>query len=121
MELTTVFNDISGAAIIWTVLFLVSADVITGILNSLKKHHFKSSINKSGIINKCGIVLSIVFFYVLDIIMGLEKVGFSELFGSTICLSELVSIIYNLRALKVPFPKSVLELLDKFTAERKEK
>lgn len=119
MDLATVFNDIQGSMIIWLVLFMVAIDVILGILNSLKQHHFKSSINKSGIINKCGIVISIVFFYVLDIIMGLDKVGFSELFGSTICLSELVSIIYNLKALNVPFPQSVIDFLDKYTSEKK--
>lgn len=120
MDLTTVFSDIQGGAIIWVVLFLTATDVILGILHSLKKHHFRSAINKTGVINKCGIVISIVFFYVLDLILGLGSVGFSELFGGTICMSELISIIYNLRALNVPFPKVVLEMLDKFTAENKE-
>lgn len=119
MDLTTIFNDLSGAAIVWVVLFLAGTDVILGILNSLKHHHFKSSINKSGIINKCGIVISIVFFYVLDVIMGLNGVGFSELFGSTICVSEMISIIYNLQALSVPIPKTIMEFLDKFTEEKK--
>lgn len=120
MNLATVFNDIQGGMIIWVVLFLTATDVMLGIMSSLKKHHFKSSINKSGIINKCGIVISIVFFYVLDVILGLNNIGFSELFGGTICLSEMVSIIYNLQALSVPLPKSVIEFLDKFTAENKE-
>lgn len=119
MDLTTIFNDLSGSAIVWVVLFLTATDVVLGILNSLKQHHFKSSINKSGIINKCGIVISIVFFYILDLIMGLNNVGFSELFGGTICLSELISIIYNLRALNVPFPKGITDFLDKFTTEKK--
>lgn len=120
MNLETIFNDISGAIIIWTVLFLVSVDVVLGILNSLKQHHFKSSINRSGIINKSGIVIAVLFFYVLDIIMGLDKLGFSELMGSTLCLSELVSILYNLKSLNVPFPKNVIDFIDRFTAEKKE-
>lgn len=119
MELATVFSDLSGAAIVWVVLFLTATDVVLGIMNSLKQHHFKSSVNKAGIINKCGVIVSIVFFYVLDLIMGLKNVGFSELFGGTICVSELVSIIYNLQALNVPFPKGVIDFLDKFTAEKK--
>ena len=119
MDLTTVFSDLSDGVIVWVVLFLAATDVVLGILNSLKHHHFKSSINKAGIINKCGIVISIVFFYILDLIMGLNNIGFSELFGGTICISELVSIIYNLQALNVPFPKSVMEFLDKFTSEKK--
>lgn len=120
MELATVFNDIQDGAIIWVVLFLTATDVILGILHSLKKHHFKSAINKTGIINKCGIVISIVFFYVLDLILGLNNIGFSELFGATISLSELVSILYNLRSLDVPFPKTVVEFLDKYTKENKD-
>lgn len=119
MNLETIFNDISGAVIVWTVLFFVSVDLILGVLNSLKHHHFKSSINRSGIINKSGIVIAVLFFYVLDIIMGLDKVGFSELIGSTLCLSELISILYNLRALNVPFPPQVIEILDKYTSEKK--
>lgn len=119
MDLATAFTDLHGALIIWVVLFLAATDVILGIMNSLKSHHFKSSINKAGIINKCGMVVSIVFFYVLDLMLGLNNVGFSELFGGTICLSELVSIIYNLKSLNVPFPPVVSEFLDKFTAEKK--
>lgn len=119
MNLETIFNDISGAVIVWTVLFFVSVDLILGVLNSLKQHHFKSSINRSGIINKSGIVIAVLFFYVLDIIMGLDKVGFSELIGSTLCLSELISILYNLRSLNVPFPQSVIDFLDKYTSEKK--
>ena len=119
MNLETIFSDIQGSMIIWVVLFMVSIDVILGILNSLKQHRFKSSINKSGIINKCGIVISIVFFYVLDIIIGLDGFGFSELLGSTICLSELVSIIYNLKSLNVPFPKVFMDYLDNDTSENK--
>ena len=120
MDLAAIFSDIQGGAVIWVVLFLTLVDVVLGILNSMKQHHFKSSINKSGIINKASVVVSILFFYVLDLILGLNNVGFSELFGGTICLSEMVSIIYNLQALSVPLPKSVIEFLDKFTAENKE-
>ena len=119
MDLATVFNDLSGGAIIWVVLTLTAADVLLGIMISLKKHRFQSSINKAGIINKAAVVVSIVVFYILDLILGLGNIGFSELFGSTIALSELVSIIYNLRELNVPFPDSVLKILDKFTAEKK--
>lgn len=120
MDLATVFSNIQDGTIIWAVLFLVAFDVILGIMHALKKHHFKSSINKSGIINKSACVLSILFFYVLDLLLGLHGIGFAELFGSTICLSELVSIAVNLQALSVPLPKSVAQLLEKYTAEKKE-
>lgn len=121
MDLTTVFSEIHDGMIIWIVLSLVACDVILGILQSLKKHHFKSSINKSGIINKCGVVVSIVFFYILDVLLGIEGIGFSELFGVTLCISELVSVIYNLQALNVPIPKPIIEFLNKYTDEKEEK
>ncbi len=120
MDLTTVFNHINGAVIIWIVLCLTATDVILGILQSLKNHHFKSAINKSGIINKCSIVISIVAFHVLDLLLGLKGIGFSELFGVTLSISELVSVVYNLQALDVPIPKPIIEFLDKYTAEKKE-
>lgn len=119
MTLETIFDDLSGGIIIWATLCLTSIDVILGILHSLKTHRFKSSINKKGIINKAAVVVSVVTFYILDLILGLNKVGFSELFGGTICLSELVSVLYNLRALDVPFPKAVNDFLDKYTSEKK--
>lgn len=119
MSIETIFNNINGAVIVWIIMFLVSVDLVLGILNSLKKHHFKSSINRSGIINKSGIVIAVLFFYILDIIMGIETFGFSELIGSTLCLSELISILYNLRTLNVPFPPQVIDFLDKYTSENK--
>ena len=119
MDILNIFNDIHGAIIIWVVLLMTTTDVILGIMNGLKQHHFKSSINRAGIINKCGVVICICFFYALDIILGLNGIGFSEIFGSTICLSELVSIIYNLKGLNVPFPKSFMDFFDKYTSEKK--
>lgn len=121
MDLATIFNEINGGAIIWIVLFFTVSDVLLGILNSLKKHHFRSAINKSGIINKAAVVLCIVFFYVLDLLLGLNGIGFSEIFGATLCISELVSVIYNLQALNVPVPKQIIEILDKYTVEKEEK
>lgn len=120
MNLTDVFNDLQSGTIIWIVLLLAATDVGLGIMRSLKQHHFKSSINKSGIINKAAIVISVVFFYVLDLLLGINSVGFSELFGGSLCLAELVSVLTNLRELNVPFPKAITEFLDKFTAENKE-
>ncbi len=119
MDIAAVFNNIQDGTIIWAVLFLVAFDVFLGIMHALKKHHFKSSVNKSGIINKAACVLSILFFYVLDLLLGLHGIGFAELFGVTICLSELVSIAVNLQALNVPLPKSIIQLIEKFTAEEK--
>ena len=120
MDIATAFSNVRDGEIIWAVLFLVAFDVILGIMRALKKHHFKSSINKSGIINKCGVMLSVIFFYVLDLLLGLRGIGFAELFGSTICMSELVSIATNLQALNVPLPRVISELIDKFTSEKKE-
>lgn len=120
MDLATVFGNIQDGVIIKAVLFMTAFDVILGIMHSLKNHHFKSSINKSGIINKCGVIVSIVFFYVLDLLLGLHGIGFAELFGSSICISELVSIATNLQSLSVPLPKAIIQLLDKYTAEKKE-
>lgn len=120
MDLTAIFNDIQGGIIIWAVLALTAFDMLVGVMNSLKKHHFKSSINKSGIINKSACVLSVLFFYVLDLLLGLHGVGFSELFGSTVCLSEVISIAVNLKSLEVPLPKAITQLLDKYTSEKKD-
>lgn len=120
MDVINVFNDLQGATIVWMVLILAAADLIFGVLNGLKSHSFKSSINKNGVIIKCGCVFAIVFFYFLDCFLGLVNLGFSELFGATICISEFISIICNLQALGVPFPKSIIELLDKYTNENKQ-
>ena len=119
MDIATVFSNIRDGEIIWAVLILVAFDVLLGIMRSLKNHHFKSSINKQGIISKCGVMVSVIFFYVLDLLLGIQGIGFAELFGSTICMSELVSIATNLQALNVPLPKLITELIEKFTEEDK--
>lgn len=120
MDLTAIFNDIQGSLVIWIVLTMVAADVILGIMVSFKKHRFKSSINKQGIINKSACVVSILFFYTLDLLLGLHGIGFSELFASSVCMSELISIAVNLKSLEVPLPKAITQLLDKYTAEKKD-
>lgn len=114
-----VFGELQGAVILWVVLILTGADLILGFLNAFQTHSFKSSINKKGILQKVGCIVAIAIMYVLDVVMGLNGVGFSELFGATLCVSELVSILTNCQSLGMPLPESFNKLLQKYTSEKK--
>ena len=114
-----IFEGLQGAIILWIVLILAGADLILGFLSAFQTHSFKSSINKKGVLQKIGCVTAIAFMYILDTEMGLSSIGFSTLFGSTLCVSELVSILANCQSLGMPLPESFGKLLEKYTNEKK--
>ena len=121
------------------VIFIV-LDVIFGILRAIKERKINSTIGIDGIIRKVGMIIAICVCILIDTIvsidligfipenakevLGLSKVGISDLFNILYIVFEILSIFKNMYKCKLPLPKKVQifleKLLKEFTSEVKE-
>ncbi len=121
------------------IIFIV-LDVIFGILRAIKERQINSTIGIDGIIRKVGMMIAICVCILIDTIvsidligfipenakevLGLSKVGISDLFNILYIVFEILSIFKNMYKCKLPLPKKVQKFLEKllkeFTSEVKE-
>ena len=121
------------------VVFIV-LDVIFGILRAIKEHEINSTIGIDGIIRKFGMILAGVGFLVVDIMIGVNMIGFlpqsvreyfplqeigvSSFFNILFIVFEALSILKNMVKCGLPIPKKIQvilkRLLKDFTNEIKE-
>lgn len=115
-------------------------DTIFGILRAIRERKLNSNIGIDGTIRKAGMLISIIFFGLLDIVlelnllgfipedlrnvMHLNKVGISDLFNILFIVFEILSIFKNMIKCKLPIPKKLQKFLENvlnaFTTELKE-
>ena len=121
------------------VIFLV-LDLIFGVLRALREKKINSGIGIDGMIRKTGMIISVVFFLLADIVLeinliafipesirsfiNIEQIGSSTLFNILFIIFELLSILKNMIKCKLPIPKKLQKwlesLLKEFTTELKE-
>lgn len=121
------------------IIFIV-LDVIFGVLRAIKERKLNSTIGIDGIIRKVGMIIAICVCILVDTIvsidligfvpenakevLGLSKVGISNLFNILYVVFEVLSIFKNMYKCKLPLPKKVQifleKLLKEFTSEVKE-
>ena len=112
-------------------------DTIFGILRAIKERKLNSNIGIDGTIRKAGMMISIIFFGLIDIILEvnligfipeelraylhLESVGVGDLFNVLFIIFEILSIFKNMIKCKLPIPKKLQKFLEdifnKFTTE----
>lgn len=115
-------------------------DTIFGILRAIREKKVNSNIGIDGIIRKVGMLISIMFFMLIDKILELnligfipneareliklERVGIAELFNFLFIVFEILSIFKNMIKCKLPIPKKLQNFLEnifnKFTTELEE-
>lgn len=115
-------------------------DTIFGILRAIRERKLNSNIGIDGTIRKAGMLISIIFFGLLDIVLELnllcfipeeirsvihlDKVGISDLFNILFIVFEILSIFKNMIKCKLPIPKKLQKFLENtlnsFTTELKE-
>lgn len=128
-------NDLLKVLVICIVL-----DTIFGVLRAIKQKKINSNIGIDGIIRKVGMLTSVIFFALIDVILelnligfipdevrkaiNLESVGIASLFNLLFIIFESLSILKNMIKCKLPIPKRLQKLLEnifnKFTEELKE-
>ena len=121
------------------IVFIV-LDVIFGILRAIKEHEINSTIGIDGIIRKFGMIIAGVGFLVVDMMVGINMIGFlpqaireylplqtigvSSFFNILFIIFEALSILKNMVKCGMPIPKKIQVLLKRllkdFTNEIKE-
>ena len=121
------------------VIFLV-LDLIFGVLRAIRERKVNSGIGIDGMIRKVGMMISIIFFVLLDYILEInligfipedirtfikvDKIGVATLFNLLFIVFESLSILKNMIKCKLPIPKKLQLWLEKilkdFTTELKE-
>lgn len=126
--------------LIKALIIIIALDTIFGILRAIKERKINSGIGIDGIIRKVGMLVSIMFFLLVDIVLEInligfipeglreylivDKIGVAVLFNLLFIVFELLSVLKNMIKCKLPIPKKFQKWLEKilneFTTELKE-
>lgn len=137
MQFFDMLNKSNGLKVL---LILVVLDSIFGVLRALRQKKFNSNIGIDGLIRKFGMLISVVFFMLIDLIeavnfigfipeearsiLGIETVGVSTMFIILYIIYESLSILKNMIKCKLPIPKKFQKFLEtifiKYTKELEE-
>lgn len=118
------------------IIFIV-LDVIFGVLRAIKEKTINSTIGIDGVIRKVGMLISIIFFIMIDLIVNINLIGFiperlrdyinikeigvSTLFNILFIVFEILSVFKNMIKCKLPIPKKfqkkLEEIFKEFTGE----
>lgn len=135
------FEYLNNCSELKVLIILVILDSIFGCLRAIRERQFNSNIGIDGLIRKFGMMISVIFFIVIDIIMKINLIGFIpeeirktinvEFFGiSTMFLwlfiiYEGLSILKNMIKCKLPIPKKFQSFLERvfktYTSELEER
>lgn len=123
------FEYLNNCSELKVLLILVILDSIFGSLRAIREKKFNSNIGIDGLIRKFGMMISVIFFIIIDLIMNINLVGFIpeeirkainlEFFGiSTMFLwlfiiYESLSILKNMIKCKLPIPKKFQSFLER--------
>lgn len=128
-NLQNLFMEAANNMFIKIVLIAIVCDTIFGVLRAIKEKKFNSNFGIDGAIRKCGMIVSIFFFILVDAIidinligfvpdalleyMKVDRIGLTEFFSSLYIVYEAVSILKNMTLCGLPVRK-VWEQLKKF-------
>ena len=124
---------LSSNVIIKILVIALIFDIFLGSLRALKEKKWNSTIGINGILRKVGMIGSILFLFLTDIIInldllfmipkdllayiGINKVGSCELFGIMFTLYEITSILKNMILCDIPCPKWLKKKTEKLLKE----
>lgn len=112
---------------------VIVLDTIFGILRAIKERSINSSIGIDGIIRKVGMLISIFFLALIDLIinidligfipetlktyLNLESIGVCDIFNILFIVFEILSIFKNMILCKLPIPVKFQEFLENIMKE----
>lgn len=135
------FYILSNSKELKVLLICVLLDSIFGVLRSVRERKFNSNIGIDGLIRKFGMMISVIFFMLIDYIIdlnligfipevlreaiGIKEIGISSMFLYLFVIYEALSIMKNMIKCKLPIPKKFQQVLEKlfktYTSELDEK
>ena len=90
---------------------IMALDIISGVLKGAKAKNLRSTISNLGMYKKAGILVSVIFGYVLDVLISDGQSVFTTMFIWVAIGNESLSLIENLASLGVAIPDSVKDKL----------
>ena len=112
-------EQIHYTSLMWTFMLPVvaaGADILTGLLQAGINNSYNSSVMRKGLYRKLGEIGCVILAYVVSVAVSLpwNITGFVSIY---IVVMEIISVLENLGAAGVPFPKWLLvkfkKLVDK--------
>lgn len=127
---------LKASIVFWLLLLAVGCDTFFGCFRAWRQHRWNSSVGIDGAIRKVGMVASVCFAAIVDLMLdidllffvpeqvaawlGLERAGIMAVLGLLFIAYELVSVLKNMVLCGLPV-KGVLapvyKLLQKYTTE----
>lgn len=115
------------------IIIVVIFDTIFGVLRAIKEKKLNSCVGIDGLVRKSGMILSSLFFFIIDDLIdfnligfipeeilnyvNIKQIGIGELFGILYIVFEFLSVLKNLYKCKIPIPKKLKTLLEKILAD----
>lgn len=133
------FNFVLENQYMKVLIICIILDTIFGVLRAIRERKINSNIGIDGIIRKVGMLISIMFFMLIDLVLEINLIGFipeeirnyikiqrvgvAELFNMLFIIFEGLSVLKNMIRCKLPIPKRFQKFLEdvfnKFTTELK--
>ena len=123
MYIDSYLIGLSSDKSIQLLIIIIVLDVIFGILRAIKEHETNSTIGINGIIRKVGMIITIIFCFIIDEIVDVDltffipetlkealnfsKFGITYLFNSLFIVFEFLSILKNMYKCNLPIPNKL--------------
>lgn len=133
MDLEYIISFISSNVTFKLLILAVVFDTIFGVLRAIKEHKGNSAIGIDGMIRKCGMIISSIFLYLVDIILNvnfiafipdevlslvkIDHIGIGSLFGILFVVFEFLSVLKNMYLCGIPIPASIKKWLEKLLTD----
>lgn len=133
-----IIMEFTSNLVIELVIVAIVMDTFFGAGRAIKQHSFNSSVGIDGAIRKISMLVSLIFLFIVDILVGINLIGFipeevrayfpqsisviglADFFGLLYLCYEAVSILKNMTLCGLPVKKlweAVRGFLGKYTEE----
>lgn len=135
--LSECYNNLMKNNLFKVLIIVIVMDIVFGVLRAIREKKINSTLGIDGMIRKTGMLLSVIFTAMIDVVISLnligfipedikvalklDYIGFNELFTLLYIIFEFLSISKNMVLCKLPIPskwqKTLENFFKKFTGE----
>lgn len=135
--LSECYNNLMKNNMFKVLIIVIVMDIVFGVLRAIREKKINSTVGIDGMIRKTGMLLSVIFTSMIDVVISLnligfipedvkgalklDYVGFNEMFILLYVIFEFLSISKNMVLCKLPIPskwqKTLENFFKKFTGE----
>lgn len=135
--LSECYNNLMKNNMSKVLIIVIIMDIVFGVLRAIREKKINSTVGIDGMIRKTGMLLSVIFTAMIDVVINLNLigfipedikgalklnyVGFNEMFTLLYIIFEFLSISKNMVLCKLPIPskwqKTLENFFKKFTGE----